>query len=236
MRLLWYCAAGGTGALAAAMLILLASAANRSPPPIAAPIPVPVVAKPDLSTIKEQRRKEGMTARPVEQPPATKEDLVRALGGEEIVAFLQNPDWVEAVLLETPARPQTTPPDEYVPSTPDIRVDEEVAAHLVGILLEPGPHRLWPKGVVKGCYPVFGLRFRFYSNFDRVDLYVCLQCQHLIVYHGDQVIPFGGVEFNLELLLPDAVNVFPDEPSLRPLAAAPSEFYGIRPIVPKRDP
>jgi len=235
MKIPWYIASAMTASFMALVLCefvgcnqTAAPKPTESPPAAAAPAP-------SMAAIKDARRRELMTARPTEYPHAKQDDLVRALGGEGVVAILHDPDRVEAVLLSEPKNAQTTPPHEYEPSTDAVLVDAEVGAHVVEVLLDPQLHWVIPKGAAKACFPVYGVRLSYLKADDHVDLYLCFLCDDVAVYANGKHVPYAQVQFAVEQLLGDVLKIFPDDPVLKhlsgrgPVAAGPPDPYG-RPI------
>jgi hypothetical protein len=147
------------------------------------------------------------------------------LGGEEVVALLRNPDRVEAVLLKTPAAPQTTPAHKYVPSTDAVAVDAVVASHAVELLLDEQLHRVTPEGVAKSCYPVWGVRLSFWKAKEKVDVYLCFMCEDVAVYWRGKQVPWANVRFVVRSLLDDALKIFPDYPALNQFSASRKDRF-----------
>lgn len=143
----------------------------------------------------------------LEVPPLTMEQLVRRLGGEHVAAVMQNPDSASAVLLETFRQPPE--PHQCIPRSPDTDVPTDVAERISAAVLDPQRNLQSPGA--KGCLPIYGVRIRYTTGKEQIDLYLCFQCAVLAIYRNG--LPVAGAHFDSiqQVLKNEVIAIFPTD-------------------------
>ena len=149
------------------------------------------------------------------QPTASEQ--VSRLGGAEVAKVLRAPRRVEAVLLEPPAERSDVPARDYHEIGQPIEASADVAADVIHQLLTPELNRVMGTGG-KACLTRWAVRISYFSDADRVDLYLCFQCTELLVDHNGSEAGRIDIFFISDQLLRDALKLFPDDAGLNQLA------------------
>jgi hypothetical protein len=125
--------------------------------------------------------------------------LIDVFGGLGNVNTVRRATKVEAALLAEPVFGRT-PNDEqrqnWSPSDYPINGDPVVlsrnAANEVSQALTSTRTYAWDSA--KSCIPIYGLKLSFIDDTDRVDVYLCFECDILAVAHNDKIV--GGEDFD----------------------------------------
>ncbi|MBA3480316.1 MAG: hypothetical protein H0T51_00740 [Pirellulales bacterium] len=156
--------------------------------------------------------------------------LVKLFGGVSNMRVVRHPTRVEAYLLGDP--PGGSPPEHYV-SPLDYPVTAGpivVPSNSVGIISEAllaNDTYGWEWD--KACGPpVYGVKLSFYQAKDRLDVYLCFQCDVLTTARDGQV--FGSEDFDnaRHVLVKALKQVFPNDKVIEELSEQRLGIIGVR--------
>jgi hypothetical protein len=148
-------------------------------------------------------------------PSATQGDVVaEVFGNAANFALLRSADKVQACRLEPiDTTKPTHRPDDYEEG-PFVDVSEAQAARYRDVLENP---RSYYFDVAKKCVPVYGVRVRFGSNAEAIDVNLCFECNILTVSRDGN--PVGGEDFDpaRRELVALCKELFPDDSEIQKL-------------------
>jgi hypothetical protein len=159
------------------------------------------------------------------------ESVVKRFGSQEGVAIVENPtkttafrvgklpevefDVVEvdddSVEIVDPPPPST---DDFPITAGPIPVHEDLSAELADVLLDSDTN---DKSRKNFCDPEPGVRLTFVADDGEVDVFLCFECDILVVHRGGKKVGRGYFEFARPTLLRAAKQLFPEDEAIQGL-------------------
>ncbi|MCA8992854.1 MAG: hypothetical protein KDA88_12775 [Planctomycetaceae bacterium] len=116
--------------------------------------------------------------------------VVKLYGGEAGYGLLSERP-VEAVRLKMLVPDGSGDPQDYEPLGDVVTLSDEQSAKLEALLKSPDAY-LWD--VAKACEPIYGVRLEIEAEGHRLEIYLCLQCELLLVTLDGKTV--GGEDFD----------------------------------------
>jgi len=152
--------------------------------------------------------------------PATEEErarLVKSIGGEDALNAIENAETVYATRIQLKGKPPSWTTDDFEAISEPVRVGEAERHELKKLLSSPRNYHLPdPKGlkVVPACMPNWGFRLSFVAEDQTRDVWVCLECRHMLFVNDGREV--GGLFYSRmkEDIAALAVRLFPGDQAI----------------------
>lgn len=143
----------------------------------------------------------------------------KLFGGKEGLDVVEFPEKVEAYRLRAPDGMKAVQGYNRWPTVgPAVRVKGEAAARFSHGLTRESTYPRWDEP--KACDPRPGFMLRFYGDGRSVDVVFCFECKILFTYRASESIWYANFDGSTKALATTFLQVYPDDPDLKALAAA----------------